>query len=87
VFPSTINIFFTCNHGSENHCYGDKVSLRKKAPEVVVNGAAPPDHLKEEKWDGHAHQSAVLYYQPLVPGRIRIERGQGLSLSGRQGLT
>lgn len=75
-------LIHTCNHGSENHCYGYEISFRKQTPEVVINCTTPPDHLKKEKRDCDTYEPAVLHYQPLVPGRIRIQLRKGLGLCG-----
>ena len=77
----------TCNHRSENHCYGDEISVRKQVAEFVINKTAPIDHLKEGKRNRHTQKPSVLYYQALVPWSIGIELCEGLGLSGRKSLT
>ena len=86
VTCAKINIH-TCNHRSENHCYGDEISFRKQVPEFVVDKTAPVDYLKEDKRNCHTHKPSVLYYQPLVPWSIGVELCEGLGLSVRKSLT
>ena len=74
--------FFTCNHGTKNHCYGDEISVSKQAPEAVFNSASPPEHLIEDKGNGHAQQAAVFYNESLVPWSIRVQLLKSLGLSG-----
>lgn len=64
--------FFTCNHRAKNHCYGDEISVRKQAPEAVLNSTAPPKYLVKDKRNGHAHQTTMFYNEPLVPWSILV---------------
>ena len=51
-------------------------------PEVIIDGATPPNDLTEDKRNGHAHQTAVLYNESLVPRCVRVELLKRLGLSG-----